>query len=104
MRLGNDTSREILADNFARNRGQNFVQLHSKKWLCHFFDSLRRLLACQEPPFVYADVRFTGRALFENRYLPHLGKRLGKCDMVLKTGEIGEQNTCLLYTSPSPRD
>ena len=41
MRLGNDTSREILADNFARNRGQNFVQLHSKKWLCHFFDSLK---------------------------------------------------------------
>ena len=41
MRLGNDTSREIFADNFARNRGKNFVQPNSKKWLCHFFDSLR---------------------------------------------------------------
>ncbi len=38
MCLGNDTSREIFADNFARNRGENFVQLNSKKWLCHFFD------------------------------------------------------------------
>ena len=38
MRLGNDTSREIFADNFARNRGKNFVQPNSKKWLCHFFD------------------------------------------------------------------
>ena len=42
MRLGNDTSREIFADNFARNRGENFVQPNSKKWLCHFFDSLSR--------------------------------------------------------------
>lgn len=42
MRLGNDTSREILADNFARNRGQNFVQPCSKKWLSHFFDSLKK--------------------------------------------------------------
>ena len=38
MRLGKDSSHEILADNFARNRGQNFVQPFSKKWLCHFFD------------------------------------------------------------------
>ena len=33
MRLGNDTSHEVYADNFARNRGRNFVQLFSKKWL-----------------------------------------------------------------------
>ena len=42
MCLGNDTSHEILTDNFTRNRGRNFVQPHSKKWLCHFFDSLNR--------------------------------------------------------------
>ena len=41
MRLGNDTSHEIFADNFARNRGKNFVQTNSKKWLRHFFDSLK---------------------------------------------------------------
>ncbi len=37
MCLGNDTSHEILADNFARNRGQNSVQPFSKKWRSHFF-------------------------------------------------------------------
>ena len=42
MRLGNDTPHEILADNFARNRGQNFVQPCSKKWQSHFFDSLKK--------------------------------------------------------------
>ncbi len=39
--LGNDTSRESFVDNFERNRDEAFVQSHSKKWLCHFFDSLR---------------------------------------------------------------
>ena len=39
--LGNDTSHESFADNFARNRDEAFVQSSSKKWLCHFFDSLR---------------------------------------------------------------
>ena len=38
--LGNDTSHESFPDNFARNRGKAFVQSSSKKWLCHFFDSL----------------------------------------------------------------
>ena len=42
MYLGNDTSRESFADNFARNRDEAFVQSPSKKWLCHFFDSLSR--------------------------------------------------------------
>ena len=42
MYLGNDTSHESFADNFARNRDEAFVQSSSKKWLCHFFDSLRR--------------------------------------------------------------
>src|SRR5699024_10736189 len=37
--VGNDTSHEILADNFARNRGQNFVRPNSKKRLCRFFDT-----------------------------------------------------------------
>ena len=37
--LGNDTSRESFADNFARNRDEAFVRSPSKKWLCHFFDS-----------------------------------------------------------------
>ena len=41
MYLGNDTSHESFADNFARNRDEAFVQSSSKKWLCHFFDSLR---------------------------------------------------------------
>ena len=41
MRLGNDTSHEIFKDIFARNRVKNFVQSNSKKWLCHFFDSLK---------------------------------------------------------------
>ncbi|MBS6372781.1 MAG: hypothetical protein KH440_12410 [Oscillospiraceae bacterium] len=40
--LGNDTSHESFADNFARNRDEAFVQSSSKKWLCHFFESLRR--------------------------------------------------------------
>ena len=40
--LGNDTSRESFADNFARNRDEAFVQSPSKKWLCHFFGSLSR--------------------------------------------------------------
>ena len=50
MRLGNDTSREIFADNFARNRGKNFVQPNSKKWLCHFFDSLKNTPAVFQRP------------------------------------------------------
>ena len=50
MRLGNDTSREIFADNFARNRGKNFVQPNSKKWLCHFFDSLKNTPAVFKRP------------------------------------------------------
>ena len=36
MCLGNDTSHEVFADNFARNRGKNFVRLSSKKWLVNF--------------------------------------------------------------------
>ena len=47
MRLGNDTSHEIFSDNFARNRGENFVQPNSKKWLCHFFDSLKSRGICR---------------------------------------------------------
>ena len=50
MRLGNDTSREIFADNFARNRGKNFVQPNSKKWLCHFFDSQKNTPAVFQRP------------------------------------------------------
>ena len=49
MCLGNDTSLEIFADNFIRNRGGNFVQPFSKKRPVNFniltgrfFDSLRR--------------------------------------------------------------
>ena len=38
--VGNDTSHERQSDFFARNRGLSFVQPFSKKWLCHFFDSL----------------------------------------------------------------
>ena len=40
--LGNDTSHESFADNFARNRDEAFGQSSSKKWLCHFFARLRR--------------------------------------------------------------
>ena len=40
--LENDTSHERFPDNFTRNRGKAFVQSFSKKWLCHFFDSLDR--------------------------------------------------------------
>ena len=43
MYVGNDTSHEILADNFVRNRGKNFVQPFSKKWHSQFFDSLTSL-------------------------------------------------------------
>ena len=50
MCLGNDTSHEILTDNFARNRGKNFVQPNSKKWLCHFFDSLKNTPAVFKRP------------------------------------------------------
>ena len=39
MRLGNDTAHEVFDNNFARNRGKNFVQLFSKKWRSHFFES-----------------------------------------------------------------
>ena len=46
MRLGNDTSHEIFADNFARNRGENFVQLFHEKVARHFFD---RLIFSAEP-------------------------------------------------------
>ena len=35
--LGNDTSHESFADNFARNRDEAFVQ-SLEKWLCHFFE------------------------------------------------------------------
>ena len=38
---GNDTSRADQPDFFARNRGLACVHPDSKKWLCHFFDSLR---------------------------------------------------------------
>ena len=41
MRLGNDTSREMFADNFVKNRGKHFVQSNSKKWQSHFFDSFK---------------------------------------------------------------
>ena len=45
MRLENDTSHEIFADNFIRNRGKNFMKLLRKSGGSHFFDSLNR--ACQ---------------------------------------------------------
>ena len=54
MRLGNDTSHEIFADIFARNRGKNFVQTNSKKWLRHFFDSLKGQVP-DLPLFLYAE-------------------------------------------------
>ena len=41
MRLENDTSHEIFADNFIRNRGENFMKLLRKSGGSHFFDSLR---------------------------------------------------------------
>ena len=40
MRLENDTSHEIFADNFMRNRGKNFMKLLRKSGGSHFFDSL----------------------------------------------------------------
>ena len=40
MRLENDTSHEIFADNFIRNRGENFMKLLRKSGGSHFFDSL----------------------------------------------------------------
>ena len=51
MYVGNDTSHKILADNFARNRDQNFVQPFSKKWLCYFFETLERGAAQTAPRF-----------------------------------------------------
>ena len=41
MRLENDTSHEIFADNFIRNRGENFMKLLRKSGGSHFSDSLR---------------------------------------------------------------
>ena len=41
MRVGNDTSRAGQPAFFARNRGMACVHPDSKKWLRHFFDSLR---------------------------------------------------------------
>ena len=42
MCLENDTSHEIFADNFIRNRGENFMKLLRKSGGSHFFDSLKR--------------------------------------------------------------
>ncbi|WP_295370157.1 hypothetical protein, partial [uncultured Pseudoflavonifractor sp.] len=40
MCLENDTSHEIFADNFIRNRGENFMKPLRKSGGSHFFDSL----------------------------------------------------------------
>ncbi|HJG86222.1 hypothetical protein, partial [Pseudoflavonifractor capillosus] len=42
MCLEHDTSHEIFADNFIRNRGENFMKLLRKSGGSHFFESLRR--------------------------------------------------------------
>ena len=43
MRLENDTSHEIFADSFIRNRDKNFMKLLRKSGGSHFFDSNNRL-------------------------------------------------------------
>ena len=48
--VGNDTSHEVFADNFARNRGRNFVHLFSKKRLVNFYQLTSLFFDSHRPP------------------------------------------------------
>ena len=68
MYVENDTSHEIFADNFGRNRGGNFVQPNSKKW--HVAFTKRHATFLQSPRPLLSLV-ITGLFLAFNRPRPN---------------------------------
>ena len=74
------------------------VMIDSSKW-----EIIESALKCiQGKPIVNSISLKEGEEIFINQ--AHLIKRYGAAVVVMAFDEDGQADTCLLYTSPSPRD